>query len=284
MKIAVASGKGGTGKTTVATGLFQIISEQYNKSMFLDCDVEAPNAHIFLKPDFKNKEPVERLIPVVDEDKCTGSGECTRICQYNAIIRIADKTLVFEDLCHSCGGCRMVCPEKAITEEPREIGYIETGTCGTSGKFLHGYLKIGQALAVPLIRRLKSKIRNDIENIILDAPPGTSCPVVETVQGTDFVILVTEPTPFGLNDLRLAVGMVREIGIPYGVVINRCDIGDTKVREYCKDEKIDILAEIPNRRKAAEAYSRGETLVSTFPDIKEMIEGIYRYIFTGKEK
>jgi MinD superfamily P-loop ATPase len=282
LKIAVASGKGGTGKTTIATGLYEIILNKNQKVAFIDCDVEAPNAHIFLKPEIRNRESVGRLIPVVDESKCDGNRKCADLCQYSAIVRIADKTLVFEDLCHSCGGCKIVCPENAITEQSREIGYIETGICSNTGEFMHGYLNIGQALAVPLIRQLKNYIRDDIDNVILDAPPGTSCPVVETANNTDYIILVTEPTPFGLNDLRLAVGMAKELGIPYGVVINRCDIGNEKVSEYCRKENIDILSEIPNRREVAEAYSRGDSLVSIFPDIKKMFEEIYNSIRNGR--
>jgi MinD superfamily P-loop ATPase len=270
MIISVASGKGGTGKTTIATSLTLLLSEQGSKKIqFLDCDVEEPNAHIFLRPRIDGSEPVNILIPKVDQEKCTYCGECARVCAYNAMIVLKKEILVFPELCHGCGGCTLLCPENAISEEPRGIGVIEEGRVG-SVRFLQGRLNIGEPMATPLIRSMKKKVAPEGITII-DVPPGTSCPVIEAVHKSDFCVLVTEPTPFGLNDLKLAVETMKKLKIDHGVVINRANIGDDKVKEYCNQESVPIIAEIPYDRNVAVLYSSG---------IPMLIEGEkYRRIF-----
>ena len=256
MKIAIASGKGGTGKTTVATNLAYMASRNGQSVAYLDCDVEEPNGHIFLKPQFDSTTPVGMLIPKVDESKCNHCGKCGEICQYSAIVCVGEKVLVYPELCHACGGCALVCPVDAISEVTREMGKLETGQ-GGSIQFVQGLLNIGEAMSPPLIRQVKAAAP-EVDLVIIDAPPGTSCPVIESVKDSDFVLLVTEPTPFGLNDLKLAVEMVRALKLPFGVVINRADLGDLETRSYCDTNHIGILAEIPDDRQIAEAYSRGE--------------------------
>ncbi len=273
MIISVASGKGGTGKTTIATNL----ACSYEGSVqFLDCDVEEPNAHLFIRPDIHEVETVSTPVPVVDMEKCTLCGKCSEICQFNAIAVLGETVLPFPELCHSCGGCMAVCPEKAITETGRELGIIEHGS-RKGMAFVHGKLRIGEAMAPPLIRKVREHIRPEALTII-DAPPGTSCPVIASMKGADFVLLVTEPTPFGLYDLKLALGAVKLLGIPCGLVINRSDIGDDHVRAYAEAEKVPILMEIPFARKIAEAYSRGEMPVETDDHWKVMFRELYRRI------
>ena len=264
MVIAVASGKGGTGKTTVATNLAAALAREGPRVQLLDCDVEEPNCHIFVKPEIHRSETVGLPVPNVDTEKCTGCGECGKMCQYSAIVCIKRKVLTFAELCHGCGGCSLVCPEGAIAEQVREVGVVEIGQ--SSGfAFVQGRLHVKEAMSPPLIRAVKGHLASDGVAII-DAPPGTSCPVIVAVKGSDFVALVTEPTPFGLNDLRLAVETVRELAIPFGVVINRVDVGDDRVVRYCEEEGIQILAEIPDDRRVAEEYSRGRLIVDALPD------------------
>lgn len=270
MIISVASGKGGTGKTTVAVSLALSVEGDVQ---LLDCDVEEPNAHLFLGPEFNEKTTVSTPVPLVDEDRCTRCGACADLCQFKAIVVIADTVLTFEQLCHSCGGCVAVCPEKAISERGRELGIIEKGKAHGI-ELVHGKLRVGEAMAPPLIRRVRAHGRPSAVTII-DAPPGTSCPVVASMKGADFVLLVTEPTPFGLHDLKLAVGAVRILGIPFGLVINRADMGDDAVRRYAKEENIEILMEIPFERRIAEAYSRGRPLVEEFPEWRDAFKGLY---------
>ena len=276
MKIAVASGKGGTGKTTIATNLAVSISRAGSKVQYLDCDVEEANGHIFLKPEIESTEDVTVPVPEVDEQKCTGCGRCGELCQYSAIVCIKEKVLVFEQLCHSCGGCMAICPEGAITEKQRSIGTAEFGI-SDGIHFGHGELNIGAIQTPALIRYVKQRAIDDAVTIV-DVPPGTSCPVIEAIKGVDFVLLVTEPTPFGLNDLELAVGMVRELELPFAVAINRSDIGDDAVIRYCQRENIEVLLEIPNDRKIAEAYSRGVMIVEALPEYEKKFLEIYDQI------
>ena len=273
MIISVASGKGGTGKTTVATNLAMSLG---SKVQFLDCDVEEPNAHLFIHPEWEETKTITTPVPQVDETKCSLCGKCSEICQFKAIVVIGDTVLPFHELCHSCGGCMEVCPEKAITETGRELGIIERGY-RNGIKFIHGKLRIGEAMSPPLIRKVRSLARPD-QLTIIDAPPGTSCPVIASMEGADFVLLVTEPTPFGLHDLELALEAVKVLGIPCGLVINRSDIGDTQVKDYATRQSLPILMEIPFDRRIAEAYSRGEVLVEVMPEWKEGFLELYRRI------
>jgi len=276
MKIAIASGKGGTGKTTIATNLACSIARMGKTVQYLDCDVEEPNGHIFLKPDIEETQNVTIGVPEVDTELCNGCGKCGQLCQYSAIICLKDKALVFEQLCHSCGGCMLVCPTGAVKEKQKEIGFADFGTAN-GVKFRQGRLKIGDIHTPSLIKRVKS---NSVDEgvVIIDVPPGTSCPVIEAVKGVDFVLLVTEPTPFGLNDLKLAVGMVRELKIPFAVVINQSDLGDDQVQQYCDGENIQIILEIPNDRRIAEAYSVGKMIIDVLPEYKKDFTGLYESV------
>jgi len=273
MLISVASGKGGTGKTTVATSLALAIKN--SRVQLLDCDVEEPNAHLFLKPQIDTTETVNVSIPVVDESKCTHCGRCAEVCRFNAIAVLQKQVMLFQNLCHGCGACMLACPENAISEGEREIGVIEAGS-SNGVEFAHGKLNIGEAMSPPLIRVLKKRI-NGTGETILDVPPGTSCPVVESVRGSDFVLLVTEPTPFGLNDLRLAVEMLRLLGLPHAVIVNRSGVGDSGVEDYCRSEKVDIILRIPFDRKIAEAYSRGIAMLEAVPEFADKLRQVYEH-------
>lgn len=265
MIIAVASGKGGTGKTTVSVNLARVLGSEVR---LLDCDVEEPNAHLFLKGSKIKEEIVTIPIPQVDESLCDGCGECGKFCEYHAIVTFGTAPLVFPEMCHGCGGCTMVCPQKAIREIDKRIGVVETLQAGNI-TLIQGLLDVGSAMAPPLIRAVKAHLQNGLP-AILDAPPGTSCPVIATLRETDFVVLVTEPTPFGLHDLKLAVDMVRELGIPFGVVVNRVGVGDDRVHVYCNEQNIPVILEIPDDRRIAEAYSRGELIVESLPEYREL--------------
>ncbi len=276
MKIAIASGKGGTGKTTIATNLACSIARMGKTVQYLDCDVEEPNGHIFLKPDIKETQNVTIGVPEVDTELCNGCGKCGQLCQYSAIICLKDTVMTFEQLCHSCGGCMAVCPQAAIKEKQRKIGIAEFGR--SDGIYYGaGRLDIGAIQSPTLIKHVKRKAIND-GTVIIDVPPGTSCPVIEAVKGADFVLLVTEPTPFGLNDLKLAVGMVRELKIPFAVVINQSDLGDDQVQQYCDGENIQIILEIPNDRRIAEAYSVGKMIIDALPEYKKDFAGLYESV------
>jgi len=251
VKLAVLSGKGGTGKTLVSVNLAAVAKE----SVYVDCDVEEPNGHLFLKPRIERRIPVGTPVPVVDEEKCVACGTCGEICQYSAIVCLNKTVLTFDKMCHGCGGCALACPAGAITEKERTIGVIEEGYAGDSA-FAHGRLNVGEVMSPPLIKAVCSTVRDRALRII-DVPPGTSCPVIAAVKGVDYVILVTEPTPFGVNDLDLAVDMVRELGLPFAVVVNRARPDQAMAFDYCKKKGIKILAEIADDRKVAESYSRG---------------------------
>ncbi len=263
MMVAVASGKGGTGKTTVAVNLARVFDRPVQ---LFDCDVEEPNVHLFLKGTARGEDVVTIPVPEVDESLCDACGECSRFCEYHALVSFGTKPLFFPEMCHGCGGCAKVCPKKAIREQGRRIGVVETMQAGNI-TLVTGRLDVGVAMAPPLIRALKSQ-RQDGLPAILDAPPGTSCPVIATLRDADAVVLVTEPTPFGLNDLKLAADMVREIGIPFGVVINRVGVGDDRVHRFCREQGISVLLEIPDDRRIAEAYSRGELVVEALPEYR----------------
>ncbi len=276
MKIGIASGKGGTGKTTIATNLAHAASSNGQSVAYVDCDVEEPNGHIFLKPEITHSGPVSTLIPQVAETICTLCGKCGEICQYSAIVCVGERVLVYPELCHACGGCRLVCPEEAITEVPRDVGVLETGHAGPI-HFVQGLLNVGEAKSPPVIKVVKAAAP-EAELVIVDAPPGTSCPVIESIRDCDFVVLVTEPTPFGLHDLKLAVEMVRALGLPLGVVINRAGIGNLGVHRYCDEEGITILAEIRDDRRIAEAYSRGELICEALPDYAASFAALLRAV------
>jgi MinD superfamily P-loop ATPase len=279
MIISIASGKGGTGKTTIATNLAVALGTDVN---LLDCDVEEPNDHIFIQPTITHTETVSLKVPQVDMNKCSLCGKCQEICQFQAIAVVGTTVLTFPELCHSCGGCMEVCPENAITEIDREMGIFEAGT-RNGVTFAYGRIFVGQVMAVPVIERVRAAVQLDKVNII-DAPPGTSCPVISSVKDTDFLILVTEPTPFGLNDLKLAVGMVKILAIPHGIVINRSDLGDDKVKEYANEENIPILMEIPFDRQIAETYSKGKLLVKELPEWKERFIHLYENVVKYAKK
>jgi MinD superfamily P-loop ATPase len=270
MKVAVASGKGGTGKTTVATNLAWVAATCGRSVSYVDCDVEEPNGHLFLAPEWRADQVVTRPVPQVDEARCTHCGKCGEICQFSAIAPLDVTVLVFPELCHGCGGCRLVCPAGAIREVPREIGMLRIGHAEQI-RFTSGLLNVGEAMSPPLIRQVKAAAPQ-ADLTLIDAPPGTSCPVIEAVRGVDFVLLVTEPTPFGLNDLRLAVDMTRALGLPMGVVINRADSGDRETRRYARAEGLPVLAEIPDDRRVAEAYSRGELAGKILPSYRRVFQ------------
>ncbi|RLI05890.1 (4Fe-4S)-binding protein [Candidatus Bathyarchaeota archaeon] len=272
MIISVASGKGGTGKTTVAVNLALALEN----SQLLDCDVEEPNVHIFLKPTIEETKPVYVPVPKIDEKLCDYCKKCSEFCEYNAIVVVAKKVMVFTELCHGCGGCVLVCPKKAITEEKRELGVIKKGFSGDL-KVVYGELTVGEPRAVPVIDEVKKEASLD-RIVVIDVPPGTSCPVVASINGSDYCILVTEPTPFGLHDLQLMVETVRKMNIKFGVLINKAGIGGNDVYEYCKKEGIPILLEIPFNKKIAELYSSGVPLIQGIPEWKNMFLNLFKTI------
>lgn len=275
MIISIASGKGGTGKTTVSTNLAASLGAGVQ---LLDCDVEEPNSHLFLRPEIKNEKRVFSLIPEIDEEKCTYCGKCADICRFSAINIVGNTVLTFPELCHGCAGCIVVCPENAVTESGREVGAVETGKA-LSSDFVHGILRIGEAMSPPLIKAVRKYETNEMINII-DAPPGTSCPVIAAMKDADFVLMVTEPTPFGLHDLKLACEAVKVLGIPAGLVINRSDVGNSDVLDYAKTEGLPVLLEIPFDRRIAEAYSNGKLIIDVMPEWKDRFTGLYKQIET----
>jgi len=276
MKIAVASGKGGTGKSTVSTNLAYLLSEIYEDVAIIDCDVEEPNCHIFLNPEIKKSEKSYLTVPEINKELCIGCGKCTEICQFNSLALVKGKVLVFPELCHSCGGCWLFCPANAIFQGQREVGVVESGK-SEKLNFIQGKSKIGEAMSPPLIKATKKE--GVVHNIqILDCPPGTSCPVITAVDGADYVIMVTEPTPFGLYDLKLAVDVMKKLGKDFGIVINRSSENDCLIEDYAKDEKIEVLTKIADDRKIAESYSRGELVVKALPEYKKAFEPLLELI------
>jgi len=272
MVISVASGKGGTGKTSVAVNLALSIENV----QILDCDVEEPNVHLFLQPEIEKVEGVYTLIPKIDESLCNYCGKCAEFCEYNAIFVSKDKILLFPELCHSCGGCKLVCPTNAISEEPHKTGSVYSGK-SKDIEVIYGELEVGDAVATNIVREVKKRIDKS-KNVIIDCPPGASCPVIESIKGSDFCILVTEPTPFGLHDLKIAVSVLEEMKIPFGVIVNRSDLGDKRVYDYCKEKNIPILLEIPFDRRIAELYSRGIPFVLEMDEWKKNFRKLFETI------
>ncbi|MDK2820929.1 MAG: hypothetical protein PWP31_894 [Clostridia bacterium] len=275
MIVTVASGKGGTGKTTITTNL-ALALQDFMSVQVLDCDVEEPNVHLFLNPKINNEKEVSIPVPLVDETKCNNCGKCGDFCAFNAIAVVGDKVITFPEMCHGCGGCTIVCPSGAITEKENRIGVVFSGNAGKLD-VSYGKIDVGVPLAPPLIEAVKELNENDCLTLI-DAPPGTSCPVVAAVKDSDFCLLVTEPTPFGLNDLKLAVGMVRELGIPFAVVINRSTLGDTRVERYCQEEGIPVLLKIPFDKKFAATYASGRCLIQDYPEWNEAFINLWKEI------
>lgn len=276
LRIAIASGKGGTGKTTLATNLAIVLAETGARAAYVDCDVEEPNGHLFLRPALHATREVSIPVPRVDEARCTLCGACGKACRYSAIVALPQQVLTFANLCHGCGACTLACPEGAISEVPRCAGHVEEGVADQLS-FLQGTLNVGEAMAPPVIRSVLAAAPTE-GAVIIDAPPGTSCPVIASLKTADVVLLVTEPTPFGLNDLKLAVDMVRELGVPFGVAINRAGIGDSAVFEYCASEGLPVLLELPDDRRIAHAYSRGELCVAALPELKPLFLELYEQL------
>jgi len=270
--ISVASGKGGTGKTSIAVNMAISIENV----QLLDCDVEEPNAHLLLHPKIISEEPAYKLIPNLDQELCDYCGKCSNFCQYNAIFVTHKKFLVFPELCHGCGGCVQICPRGALKEGKHKIGKIKRGYKDDL-EIVYGELEVGEPMAPPLIRQVKQFIDRS-RNVILDAPPGASCPVIETIKGSDFCILVTEPTPFGLHDLKIIVQVLEDMVIPFGVVVNRAGIGDRKVYDYCNEKGIPILLEIPYERRIAELYSEGVPFSLEMTDYKEKFQKLFNHV------
>lgn len=283
MRVVVASGKGGTGKTTLATALAQVAAETQAVRV-LDCDVEAPNAALFLHPQWSSGAEVTRPVPRVDAECCSACGRCAEVCQFNALAVVADAVLVFDELCHGCGRCTWICPEQAIHEAPLTVGRIEAGWTPEGIELVEGRLGIGQPMGLPVLRALKhwppttESAATSVSPLpwieIRDAPPGASCPVVETLRGADAVVLVTEPTAFGLHDLRQVVGIVQELGLPAWVVINRDGIGEAPIDAYCAEQGLPIALRIPLERRLAEALARGQSLLAAAPEYRPALRGL----------
>jgi len=273
MVVAVASGKGGTGKTTVAVGLAYSLAREVQ---LLDCDVEEPNDHLFMNLEQKRSRPHSIPVPRIDNDACTACGKCSAFCEFNALALLKDRVLVFDNLCHGCGGCTLICPKKAIREEDRPTGSIVYGK-SENIEHIYGDLNTGEAMSPPLIRAVKKEISSD-KPVILDSPPGTTCPMVTAVKDADFCLLVTENTPFGLHDLEMAVEVLTDMQMPMGVVINRSDIGRSDVKNFCSGKNIPVLLEIPYSRVIAEHYAVGRSIVEAEPDYREVFRKMYSRI------
>jgi len=282
MKIAVASGKGGTGKTMISTSLAAALVP-FHEIQFLDCDVEAPNAHLFLKPSILKTKPAVIPIPMIDKERCTLCSKCVDICEFNALAMLGERILIFDQLCHGCGSCTIHCPVQAISESPRKIGELHTGIFTNNNPFLFGQLTISEPMPTPVIQQLKELMKKDVEITILDSPPGASCSVVTTLIDADYVILVTEPTPFGLHDLRQMVGVLSQTGAPAGVIINREGIGNNCVEDYLKNTQYPILMKIPYQKNIAEGLASGRLLIDIIPEFKKTFLDLYEKIRTGLE-
>ena len=263
MIVAVASGKGGTGKTSVALSLAVAAARRVQ---LLDCDVEEPNCHLFLRGASVGTRGVNVPLPVVETEACTGCGVCGEVCQFHGIVALPNGAHVFPSLCHGCGACTRLCPAGALSEGQRTVGEVVVSR-GDGVELVTGRLAVGETLAVPVVRAVRRCAAGDA-TVIVDAPPGTSCTMMAAVRGCDVAALVTEPTPFGLHDLTLAVAAVRKLGVPFGVIVNRAGCGDGRVHEYCAAEGIPVLLEVQNERGIAEAYARGETLVTARPELR----------------
>jgi MinD superfamily P-loop ATPase len=277
--VTVASGKGGTGKTSVAVNMALSVGWV----QFLDCDVEEPNAYLLLHSDKIRTQPVHVAVPKINKALCNHCGACSKFCRYNALLSLNDDVLIFPELCHSCGGCMQVCPQNAITEEAHRIGNLTFASASNEISLVYGELEVGKPLSVPVIKAVKKQI-DKTKNAIVDSPPGTSCSFVETVRGSDFCILVTEPTPFGLHDLSIAVQVLRKMSVPFGVVVNRAGIGDRKIYQYLQQENIPLLMEIPYDRKIAEYYSQGIAFSTQMPQWKTKFQALFKNIAERIEK
>lgn len=278
MIVTVASGKGGTGKTSVAVNMAMSIGN----CQVLDCDVEEPNAHILLQPETSRSQPVYAITVKADPTLCNHCGLCAKFCRYNALFSTYKDVLVFSDLCHGCGGCITICPQKAMREEKYKIGKLNFCQAGDI-ELVYGELEVGKPLAGPVIKAVKKQTAKN-KTVIIDSPPGASCSFVETVRNTDYCVLVTEPTPFGLHDLKITVEVLRKMHLPFGVVVNRAGIGDTAVYDYCRQENIPVLLEIPYNRRIAELYSNGVPFSCEMPEWKTSFQNLFAQIgrLTGK--
>ncbi len=288
MIVTVASGKGGTGKTTVVCALARILEPELGETLsVVDLDVEAPNAALFLKPEIKSTEDAFLAVPRVDEKRCTRCRACAEVCQFQAIAVLGEVIFTSSEMCHACGGCAMVCPEAAISWDRRLLGQVRRGRLGRA-TYLEGRLRIGEAMSPPLMRQVKSAF--DSEQIILvDAPPGTSCPAVAAVKGSDVVVMVTEPTPFGRNDLALALKAFAPLNLPLGVVINRTpsdSLGSALAQtlDLCRDHGAPVWLKIPDDRGVAQAYARGLTLIQARPELEPELRRLWQRILKAAEK